>query len=58
MGIFDIEKAQCQGQLDSINARIAAKQQELATLQAEKQQIQQDFADLKAAYLAWKGTPL
>ena len=56
--VFDVQKTQLQGQLDSIDARIAANQQQLIVLQAEKTKIQQDFADLRAAYLAWKGVPL
>lgn len=48
--------AQLQGRLQAVSDRVAAKQGELQALQAERQQIQQQIADLRAAYLAWKGT--
>lgn len=58
MGVFDDQKAVLATRLQAVNERIGGKQQELAQLQAEKQAVQQDVADLRAAYLAWKGTPL
>lgn len=43
------------GQMQSVNDQIASKQQELAALQAQKQVLLAQIADLKAYILAQGG---
>lgn len=48
--------AQLKGQLRAVNDRINATQSLLQAQQAERQAIQNALDDVRAAYLAWKGT--
>ena len=56
--VLQDQLARLQGQLQDVTDWVAARQQELAGLQQDRQDLVKQIADLKAAYQAWKGVAL